>query len=61
MSRGHMIPQDEFGRLFNELLDARTQYESLRIAGGPFGERATMLGRLHSLRRDMDQLRRTLA
>ncbi len=61
MSRGNMIPQDEFGTLFNELLATRAQYESLRMSGGPLGERATMLDRLHTIRHDMDTVRRTLA
>ena len=61
MSRGTMIQQDEFGTLFNELLATRSQYEVLRISGGPFGERAMMLDRLHTIRHDMDLMRRTLA
>ena len=61
MSRGNMIPSGEFGTLFNELMTTRAQYEALRISGGPFGERAMMLGRLHTIRHDMDLIRRTLA
>ena len=61
MSRGTMNPQNEFGTLFNELLTTRAQYEALRIGGGPFSERATMLDRLHTIRHDMDLVRRTLA
>jgi len=60
MSRGHMIQQGEFGALFQELLSTRAHYEGLRIAGGPFGDRANMLYRLHTLRHDMDVARRTL-
>lgn len=50
----------DFGQLFNELLSTRAQYESLRIGGGPFSKRADMLERLHTLRHDMDLVRRTL-
>ena len=60
MSRGHTTSQAEFGSLFHELLATRAQYESLRIGGAPFGQRAEMLDRLHTLRHDMDLARRTL-
>ena len=60
MSRGTMIPQDEFGALFNELLATRAQYESLRISNGPLGQRASMLERLHTIRHDMGVARRSM-
>ena len=50
----------DFGQLFSELLTTRAQYESLRIGGAPFSKRADMLDRLHTLRHDMDLMRRTL-
>jgi hypothetical protein len=57
MSRGHALPQAEFGELFQELLTTRAHYETLRIEGAPFGQRAEMLERLHSLRSNMGRLR----
>ncbi len=60
MSRGHTT-QAEFGALFRELLTTRAHYESLRMGGAPFGERAALLDRLHNLRHDMSVMRRTLA
>ena len=50
----------DFGQLFSELLTTRAHYESLRIGGAPFAERADMLERLHTLRHDMSLVRRTL-
>jgi len=50
----------DFGQLFSELLNTRAHYESLRIGGAPFSQRADMLERLHTLRHDMDLVRRTL-
>lgn len=57
MSRGITTPQAEFGALFNELLATRARYESLRIAGASYSDRADMIERLHSLRHDMGLLR----
>lgn len=47
----------EFDRLFRELLSVRGRYEQLRIAGGPLAERAVMLDRLHDVRARFAQLR----
>ena len=60
MSRGRTTPQPEFGPLFNELLATRARYEGLRIGNGSFAERAMLLDRLHALRYEMGELRRTL-
>lgn len=60
MSRGITTPQAEFGALFNELLATRAHYESLRMAGASYSDRADVIERLHSLRHDMGLLRRTL-
>ena len=60
MSRGITTPQAEFGALFDELLATRARYESLRIAGASYSDRADMIERLHSLRHDMSLLRRSL-
>jgi len=57
MSRGHTLPQAEFGELFQELLTTRARYEALRMGGAPFGQRAELLARLHALRSTMGQLR----
>ena len=57
MSRGITTPQAEFGALFNELLATRARYESLRIAGASYSDRADLIERLHSLRHDMGLLR----
>ena len=57
MSRGHALPQAEFGELFQELLTTRARYETLRIDGAPFDQRAELLERLHTLRSNMGQLR----
>lgn len=60
MSAQNTIPQADFGAMFHELLTTRAQYESLRIGGAPFAKRADLLDRLHTLRHDMDLVRRTL-
>ncbi len=60
MSRGTTTPQAEFGALFDELLATRARYESLRIAGASYSDRADLIERLHSLRRDMGLLRASL-
>ena len=57
---GHTNTSAEFGSLFHELLTTRAQYESLRIGGAPFTQRADLLERLHTLRHDMNLMRRTL-
>ena len=57
MSRGHAMPQTEFGALFRELLETRAQYETLRIGGAAFGQRAEVLDRLHTLRQEMSWMR----
>ena len=57
---GHNTRQSDFGSLFHELLTTRAQYESLRIGGAPFAERADLIDRLHTIRQDMDLVRRTL-
>lgn len=51
--------RSDFGTLFQELLSTRAHYESLRMGGAPFSERAATLERLHGLRHDMDVIRRT--
>jgi hypothetical protein len=60
MSQGSTTPQAEFGALFNELLATRARYESLRMAGASYSDRADMIDRLHSLRHNMSLLRRNL-
>ena len=60
MSRGITTPQAEFGALFEELLATRARYESLRIAGASYSDRADLIERLHSLRHDMGLLRASL-
>ena len=57
MTTGYTISQADFGTLFTELLNTRAQYESLRIGEAPFGERAAVLDRLHTLRHDMNLMR----
>lgn len=61
MSRGTTTQQAEFGALFNELLATRARYESLRMAGASYSDRADLIDRLHSLRHDMGLVRRNLA
>ena len=61
MSQGTTTPQAEFGALFNELLATRARYESLRMAGASYADRADLIDRLHSLRHDMGLVRRSLA
>ncbi len=53
MSRGVTTPQAEFGALLNELLATRARYETLRMAGASYSERADLIDRLHSLRHDI--------
>jgi len=60
MSTAHAMPQHEFGALFSELMATRAHYETLRINGAPFDERAQLLDRLHHLRHDMGVVRRSL-
>ena len=60
MSRHNTNINTDFGSLFHELLTTRAQYESLRIGGAPYAQRADLLERLHTLRHDMDLMRRTL-
>ena len=58
--RGSRPPAD-FAPAFRELLTTRAQYEALRISDGSFFERAVLLDRLHELRSDMAQVRRSRA
>jgi hypothetical protein len=60
MTRGYATTQAEFGTLFRELLSTRAQYESMRIGGAGFGDRAEMLDRLHTLRANMSMVRKTM-
>ena len=60
MSGTNAISNADFGSLFHELLTTRAQYESLRMGGAPFAQRADLIERLHTLRHDMDLVRRTL-
>ena len=60
MSGRSIVAGAGFGSLFTELLSTRARYESLRIGGAPLAERADLLERLHTLRHDMNLVRRNL-
>jgi hypothetical protein len=49
-----------FDALLAEMAGARAHYEVLRVGGGSLEERAILLGRLHTLRARMAEVRATI-
>jgi len=60
MTRARIMTQPEFTTLFGELLSTRAHYETLRVSGGSFLDRANTLTRLHELRHNMGLVRNTI-